>query len=84
VTETIQRIKAELGVNITLGASNFSFGLPARSLLSNAFLAIAIAAGVNCPIVDVAKVRSIVLATDLALNRDKRARRYIDAFRQRL
>lgn len=83
VIETIRRIKAELGVNITLGASNVSFGLPARSLLTSAFLAIAIAAGVNCPIVDAAKVRSIVLATDLILYRDKRARRYIAACRQR-
>ena len=45
--------------------------------------AVAIAAGVNCPIVDVAKVRPIVLATDLVLNRDHYSHRYIKAFRQR-
>lgn len=81
--ETIRRVKAELGVNLTLGASNISFGLPDRNLLNSAFVAMAIAAGVTCLIVDVAKVRPIVLAADLVLGRDKHARRYIEAYRQR-
>jgi 5-methyltetrahydrofolate--homocysteine methyltransferase len=81
--EAIRKVKAELGVNLTLGASNVSFGLPERQLLNCAFLAIAIAAGVNCPIVDVAKVRPAVLAADLALGRDRYAMRYIEAYRQR-
>jgi len=81
--ETIRRVKAELGVNLTLGASNISFGLPDRNLLNDAFVAIVIAAGVTCLIVDVAKVRPIVLAADLVLDRDRRARRYIEAYRQR-
>ena len=83
VLEAIRRIKAELGVNITLGASNVSFGLPDRDLLNNAFVSIAIAAGATCLIVDVAKVRSAVLSADLILGHDKRARRYIEAYRQR-
>ena len=83
VIETIRKIKAELGVNLTLGASNVSFGLPDRVLLNNAFAAMAIAAGVTCLIVDVAKVRPIILAADLVLAKDKRARRYIEAYRQR-
>jgi len=82
--EAVRRVKAELGVNLTLGASNISFGLPDRNLLNNAFVAIVIAVGVTCLIVDVAKVRPIVLAADLILGRDKRARRYIEAYRQRL
>jgi len=81
--EAIRRIKAELGVNLTLGASNISFGLPDRELLNSAFLVAAITAGVNCPIVDVARVRTAVLAADLILNRDKYAQRYIGDFRQR-
>ncbi len=83
VIEAIQKIKAELGVNMTMGASNVSFGLPDRELINNAFIAMAVAAGVTCPIVDVVKVRSIVLAADLVLGRDKRGRRYIDAYRRR-
>jgi len=43
----------------------------------------AIQAGVNCPIVDVAKVRAAVLATDLLLGRDDYAERYIRAYRER-
>ena len=42
-----------------------------------------IAAGVNCPIVDVTKVRPIVLATDLLMGHDKRGRRYTEAYRKR-
>jgi 5-methyltetrahydrofolate--homocysteine methyltransferase len=83
VIEAIQKIKAELGVNLTLGASNVSFGLPDRSLLNNAFVVMAVTAGITCLIVDVAKVRPAVLAADLILGRDKRARRYVEAFRQR-
>lgn len=81
--ETIRRIKSELEVNRTLAASNVSFALPNRDLLNNAFAAIAIAAGVTCLIVDVAKTRPTVLAADLLLNHDKYARRYIEAYRQR-
>ena len=83
VIEAIRRIKAELGVNLTVGASNVSFGLPDRDLLNNSFVAMTIAAGVTCLIVDVVKVRPTVLATDLILGRDKHARRYIEAYRQR-
>jgi len=80
--ETIRKVKAELGVNITLGASNVSFGLPNRGLINTTFLAIAIAAGMSCPVINVAKVRPTVLATDLILARDKNALRYIKAQRQ--
>jgi len=80
--ETIRRVKAELGVNTVLGASNISFGLPDRDSLNSAFVAIAIAAGVTCLVVDVAKVRPFVLAADLVLTKDDYARRYIKAFRQ--
>lgn len=81
--ETIHRVKADLGVNQTLGASNVSFGMPDRNLLTSYFLAIAIAAGVTCPVTDVARVRPAILATDLVLGRDEYARRYIIGYRQR-
>ena len=83
VMEAIRTIKAELGVNMTLGASNISFGLPDRELINNAFVAMAIAAGITCLITDAAKVRSTVVAADLILGRDKHARRYIETYRQR-
>jgi 5-methyltetrahydrofolate--homocysteine methyltransferase len=81
--ETIRTIKTRLGVNMTLGASNISFGMPERTLINCSYLAMTITAGVTCPVVDVAKVRLSILATDLLLAKDKRARRYIGAFRQR-
>ena len=83
VIEAIRKIKAELGVNMTLGASNISFGLPDRELLNNAFVAMAVAAGITCLITDAAKVRPAIVATDLLLGRDRHARRYIEAYRQR-
>ena len=83
ILETIRRVKDELGVNQTMGASNISFGMPDRSLLTSYFLAIAIAAGVTCPVVNAAKVHPAVLATDLVLGRDEYAMRYITDYRQR-
>jgi 5-methyltetrahydrofolate--homocysteine methyltransferase len=83
ILETIARIKGELGVNLTMGASNVSFGLPDRNLLNSTFIAMVIAGGVTCLIVDVAKVRPTVLAADLLLNQDTYARRYIRAYRER-
>jgi len=82
--ETAGRVRAELGVNLLLAASNVSFGLPDRPLLNSAFVAMAIAAGVDCLIADAAKVRPIVLAADLLVDRDRRARRYVEAYRQRV
>jgi 5-methyltetrahydrofolate--homocysteine methyltransferase len=81
--ETIRAIRSRLGVNVTLGASNISYGMPDRVLINNNFLAMVIEAGVTCPMVDVNQVRASVLATDLLLNKDKFARRYIKAFRER-
>jgi 5-methyltetrahydrofolate--homocysteine methyltransferase len=81
--ETIRMVRQELGVNMTLGASNVSFGLPEREVVNWAFLAMAIQHGVNCPIVDAAKVRPAILAADLLLGRDQYAMRYIKAYRKR-
>jgi 5-methyltetrahydrofolate--homocysteine methyltransferase len=81
--QTIREIKARLGVNMTLGASNISFGMPDRIYINSSYLAMTIAAGVTCPVVDTAKVRPYILGTDLLLARDKRARRYIAAWRER-
>jgi len=83
VIAAIRQIKIELGVNVTLAVSNVSFGLPDRELLNNAFVAMAISVGATCFIADIVKIKSAVLASDLIFNRDMRARRYIEAYRQR-
>jgi 5-methyltetrahydrofolate--homocysteine methyltransferase len=80
---TIQMVRKEFGVNINLGASNVSFGLPDRELLNGVFLGLAIQAGLNAPIVDAEKVRAYILAADLAMGKDEWSMRYITAFRQR-
>ena len=81
--EAVRRVREELGVNQTLGASNISFGLPDRGVVNHTFLTMAISSGVTCPTVDVAKVRPAVLSTDLILGRDRFAQRYMRDFRQR-
>jgi len=81
--EAVRRVREELGVNQTLGASNVSYGLPERDVLNGAFLVMAINAGVTCPTVNAARVRQAVLAIDLLLGRDRYARRYIKDYRQR-
>jgi 5-methyltetrahydrofolate--homocysteine methyltransferase len=81
--DAIRLVREEMGVNMAIGASNVSFGLPERETISGAFLAMVISAGVNCPIVDAAKVRPFILAADLLLGRDDYAMRYIRAYRRR-
>jgi 5-methyltetrahydrofolate--homocysteine methyltransferase len=83
VLEAIRRIREELGVNMTMGASNISFGMPDRLVINNAWVSAVIAAGATALIVDAAKVRPSVLATDLILGRDRFARRYIGDHRKR-
>lgn len=80
--EATRRVKAELAVNQTQGASNISHGLPNRPVLTGAYLGMAIEAGLTCPTVDVAQVRLAVLAADLVLGRDNYAMRFISAFRE--
>jgi 5-methyltetrahydrofolate--homocysteine methyltransferase len=82
--DAIRKVREELGTNMTLGASNVSFGLPEREVVNFAFLALVIQNGVNCPIVDAAKVRPTILATDLLLGRDDYAMRYTKAYKKRV
>ncbi len=81
--EAIKLVRDELGLNMTLGPSNVSFGLPERERMNAAFLMMAIQNGVNCPIVNVGKERPFILAADVILGRDKRSQRYIAAYRKR-
>ena len=80
--ETIRRVKEEFGVNINLGASNVSFGLPDRHTINQAFLALAMGAGATCAITDPMKLTSIIRASDLLLGRDNFGSRYIGYWRE--
>jgi 5-methyltetrahydrofolate--homocysteine methyltransferase len=81
--DSIRLIKQELGSNMTLGVSNISHGLPERDVVTQTFLIMALQSGVNCPIIDVGKMRPAILATDLLLGRDEYASRYIKDFKKR-
>jgi len=77
----IQRIRDELGVNLTLGLSNISFGLPDRAAINALFLAMAVQSGLTCAIVDptVWEMRRAVLLTDMLLGRDPFCMTYLTA-----
>lgn len=81
---TIELVQERLGVNINLGASNVSFGLPDRQTINQAFMALAIGAGANCMITDPMKLSPTILACDLLLGKDPYGKRYIVSTRKRL
>jgi 5-methyltetrahydrofolate--homocysteine methyltransferase len=81
---TIRLIRDELGVNMCLGASNVSFGLPQRHVLNAAFLPMAMAAGLTSAIMSTAPVCvEAVRAADLLLGHDPWGARWIAAHRAR-
>jgi 5-methyltetrahydrofolate--homocysteine methyltransferase len=82
--ETIKLIRQKLGLNITMGASNISFGLPERETLNSSFIALAIYNGLTCPIANPEKIGLYVRATDLVLGRDDFAVRFVDYFQNRM
>ena len=81
--DTMSLITRELGVNLSLGASNVSFGLPDRKTINLAYLALGVACGLTAAITDptVPEIRSMLLACDLLMGRDEYAMRWIKYFR---
>jgi 5-methyltetrahydrofolate--homocysteine methyltransferase len=81
---TISLIRDELGVNMSLGASNVSFGLPDRHALNAGFLPMAMAAGLTSAIMSTARpVVDAVRASDLLLGHDEWGANWIAAHRAR-
>ena len=83
--QTIELVVKEFGVNITMGASNVSFGLPDRPSINAAFIAMAIHAGLTCPITNPLEpaLTRAVRAADLTMGKDEWGMRWIEAFRAR-
>lgn len=83
--ETIGLLRRELGVNITAGASNASFGLPDRPTLNAAYIAMGMAMGLTASITNLLEptVRAAILAADLFLGHDEYGGRWIQDFRRR-
>lgn len=74
--ETMKMVKQRLGLNLTLGASNVSFGLPNRMVINAVFLSLAIQGGLTSAIVNTASMKPYIMAADLLMGRDQKARRY--------
>ncbi|AEE96281.1 methyltetrahydrofolate cobalamin methyltransferase [Mahella australiensis] len=83
--DTISRIMKEFpGVHTTCGLSNISFGLPGRKLINQAFLILAIGAGLDSAILDPLdkRIMSFVYAAELLKDKDPYCLNYITAFRE--
>ena len=83
VFRILGRLRDELKVNSTCGASNVSFGLPNREGINAAYLTMAMASGLTSAITNplAEGVRHAVMAGDVLLGNDEDAARWIRAFR---
>lgn len=82
--KTMRALRAEFpNMRFSMGLSNVSFGLPARGLINQAFLAQALAAGLDAALIDPLDhgISNILLATELVLGRDHFCRDYTSAYR---
>jgi len=82
--DLIHRLRTELQVNTTCGASNISFGLPNRGGVTGAFLSMAVHAGMTSAIANPLhrEVLSATLGADMMLGRDPDCVRWIRRFRE--
>ena len=80
----IRRLRDELGVNTTCGASNISFGLPNRHALNASFLSMAIGAGMTSAILNPLHSEEMagVMGADVMMGHDPECRRWIKRFRE--
>ena len=83
VMRLVHRLKTELKVNTTCGASNVSFGLPNRNGVNSAFLTMAIGAGMTSAITNPlhAEVVAAVMGADVMMGHDPHCARWIRKFR---
>ncbi len=80
----IRRLREELGVNTTCGASNVSFGLPNRHALNAAFLCMAAGAGMTSAIMNPLheEERHAIMAADVMNGVDLNCARWLKKFRE--
>lgn len=84
VMELIRRLRTELKVNTTCGASNISFGLPNRGGLNNAFISMAISAGMTSAISNPlnADLMQAVRGANVMMGNDEQCVRWIEHYRE--
>ena len=82
--DTARRVSEELGVNIVVGASNVSHGLPDRKIINSAFLAMGGVCGITAYITDptVIDMHKAILAGDLLMGKDEWASNFIEFYRK--
>jgi 5-methyltetrahydrofolate--homocysteine methyltransferase len=82
--DLIRRLRTELKVNTTCGASNISFGLPNRHGMNAAFLAMAVGAGMTSAIMNPlhAEEMSGIMGADVMMGTDPECRRWIKKYRE--
>jgi 5-methyltetrahydrofolate--homocysteine methyltransferase len=80
----IRRLREELKVNTTCGASNISFGLPNRHGMNAAFLSMAIASGMTSAIMNPLHAEEIagIMGADVLMGHDRDCRRWLRRFRE--
>jgi 5-methyltetrahydrofolate--homocysteine methyltransferase len=83
--DTARRVSEELGLNIVVGASNVSHGLPDRKVINAAFFALGSACGMTAYIADptVLEITQTILAADLLLGKDDWAANFISFYRKK-
>jgi len=83
VFRLVRRLRDELGVNTTCGASNVSFGLPNRHNITGTFLSMAIGAGMTSAIMNPlhAEVKTAVMAADVLAGNDENCAAWISEYR---
>ncbi|MEY4819464.1 MAG: hypothetical protein RL200_176, partial [Actinomycetota bacterium] len=79
----IRRLREELKVNTTCGASNVSFGLPARNQITGTFLSMAMASGMTSAIMSPLhpEVKAAIMAADVLTGNDQDCAAWIKANR---
>jgi 5-methyltetrahydrofolate--homocysteine methyltransferase len=84
VFHLVGRLRNELGVNTTCGASNVSFGLPNRAGINAAFLSMAIGAGMTSAITNPLEpeIRQAILAADVLAGHDLNCSNWIRTYRE--
>ncbi|MGH8926956.1 MAG: dihydropteroate synthase, partial [Acidimicrobiia bacterium] len=84
VFHLVNRLRNELGVNTTCGASNVSFGLPNRAGINAAFLSMAIGAGMTSAITNPLEpeIRQAILAADVLSGHDRNCATWIRTYRE--
>ena len=83
IIHLVGRLKNELKVNTTCGASNVSFGLPNRNGINAAFLTMAIASGMTSAITSPlhSEVMQAVLGANVMMGHDPNCTNWIEQFR---